>query len=247
MSDTTSNLPICIHCGTPRPADESLCPTCGKPWIDVRITPPTEPAVPPVAPAAGAVAGAAAVAATSPPPVPPPGPEDLAPHDTGEFGLDDWTLPPDPPKSKAIWLVPIILVLAVGGFWAYVAFSGGSTGDTTTTTADTTTTTAAQDTTTTSESQDTTTTTQGTTTTIAAFPPASSWPAAGDPVDQVDLTLMAAGIGPIDFGTTLADSSGILVASLGEAEAAGDDDVCFPEEAYWLQWGSLRAIFDGYE
>ncbi len=244
MSETTSNLPICIHCGTPRPADESVCPSCGKPWIDVHIAPPSEAAVPPES---AAVAGAAvAAAATPPPPVDPPGVPDLAPHDTGEFGLDEWTLPPDPPKSKAIWLIPIVLVLLIGGFWAYVAFFGGSSTETTTTTSPETTTTIA-DTTTTTEPQETTTTTSATTTTIAAFPPASDWPAAGDPVAQEDLTLMAAGIGPIEFGSTLADSSGILVASLGEAEVAGDDDVCFPEEAYWLQWGPLRAIYDGYE
>lgn len=247
MSDTTSNLPICIHCGTPRPADETLCPSCGKPWIDVQIAPPGEPGVPPAAVAAGAAAGVAA-ATPNPPTPPPPSADDLPPHDTGEFGLDEWTLPPEPPRSRAIWLVPIVLLLGVGAFWAYVAFFGGSSTPTTIA-ADTTTSTAAQDTTTSSQPDETTTTSQPdeTTTTLPAFPPASSWPAVGDPVDQADLTLQAAGIGPIDFGATLAESAGILVASLGEAEVAGNDDVCFPEEQYWLQWGPLRALFDGFE
>jgi hypothetical protein len=240
MSDTTSNLPICIHCGTPRPADESACPSCGKPWIDVQIAPPAEPVIPPIVPV---VAGATAAAATPPPPAS----DDLAPHDTGEFGLDEWTLPPDPPKSKTIWLVPIVLLLAVGAFWAYVAFFGGSTSDTTTTTAADTTTTTSADTTTSSEPDDTTTTSEPTTTTVAAFPPPSTWPAVGDPVDQADLTLQAAGIGPISFGTPLSEAAGVLVASLGEAEVAGNDDVCVPEEQYWLQWGPLRALFDGTE
>ncbi|MCL1598317.1 MAG: hypothetical protein M3094_03975, partial [Actinomycetia bacterium] len=40
MDTTSSQLPICIHCGTPRPADETLCPTCGKPWIDTKVETP---------------------------------------------------------------------------------------------------------------------------------------------------------------------------------------------------------------
>jgi hypothetical protein len=71
--------------------------------------------------------------------------------------------------------------------------------------------------------------------------------AIGDPIPQADLTLQAAGIGPIAFGTPLSDAAGSLVASLGEAEVAGNDDVCVPEEQYWLQWGPLRALFDGTE
>ncbi len=246
MSDTTSNLPICIHCGTPRPADETLCPNCGKPWIDVHIE--AVPVVPPAAVVAGAAAGAAAVAAGAAAAVPPPpSTGDLAPHDTGEFGVDEWTLPPEPPKSKAIWLVPLVLLLGVGAFWAYVAFFSGDS--TSTTLAAETTTTEATDSTTTTQGDETTTSSQPdeTTTTTVAFPPASSWPAVGNPVPQDELTLKAAGIGPIDFGTTLAESAGILVASLGEAELAGNDDVCVPEEQYWLQWGPLRALFDGFE
>ncbi|MFV2001111.1 MAG: hypothetical protein ACC654_12180, partial [Acidimicrobiia bacterium] len=46
MSKTSSHLPVCVHCGTARPADETLCPTCGKPWIDTTI----ESAAPVVAP-----------------------------------------------------------------------------------------------------------------------------------------------------------------------------------------------------
>jgi hypothetical protein len=79
MNTTSSQLPICVYCGTPRPADETLCPTCGKPWIDTTIqTKPASGATPPaVAPAsdtdaeagyddggadAGAVVAATAVA-----------------------------------------------------------------------------------------------------------------------------------------------------------------------------------------
>ena len=48
MNTTSSHLPICVHCGTPRPADETLCPKCGKPWIDTTIeSAPVAGAVPP--------------------------------------------------------------------------------------------------------------------------------------------------------------------------------------------------------
>ncbi|MCB1245993.1 MAG: zinc ribbon domain-containing protein [Acidimicrobiia bacterium] len=235
MSDTSASLPICIHCGTPRPADETVCPECGQPWMDVRIAPPPVATPPPV----GAPVAAAAAAAM--------GPEEPLPHDTGEFGMDDWTLPPEPPKrSAALWLIPIVLLLAVGAFWIWVVFAGGN--DTTTTTqagADTTTT-AAQDTTTT-VAQDTTTTTEGTTTTTLGYPPATAWPPVGDPVPQDDLGLKAAGVGPIDFGAPIAEAAGILVSSLGDAEAAGVDDACQTGDVYWLQFGPLRAIFDGFD
>ena len=59
--------------------------------------------------------------------------------------------------------------------------------------------------------------------------------------------MKASGLGEIQLGSSLADVSGRLVASLGLAESAGDSDLCQPEEAYWLQWGPLRVIFDGYE
>ncbi len=239
MSETTSNLPICIHCGTARPADETLCPNCGKPWIDVTIEQPPTASAAPTPPAA--------VGATTPPTAPPPVPAPAAPeprHDTGEFGLDEWTLPPEPPKSKAIWAIPVVLLVGVVGFWVYFGFINGSGTTTTlaaveTTTTQVDTTTTAPDTTTTSDTSSTTTTT------LPPFPSASAWPAVGDPIDQADLGLKAGGIGPIDFGAPLPEAAGILVSSLGEAEAAGIDDVCEPGEAYWLQWGPLRAIFDG--
>ncbi len=43
MNTTSSHLPICVHCGTPRPADETLCPVCGNPWIDTTIEPAHDP------------------------------------------------------------------------------------------------------------------------------------------------------------------------------------------------------------
>ena len=34
---TSTHLPLCVYCGTARSADESRCPHCGRPWIDVRV------------------------------------------------------------------------------------------------------------------------------------------------------------------------------------------------------------------
>ena len=34
---TSTHLPLCVYCGTARSADETRCPQCGRPWIDVRV------------------------------------------------------------------------------------------------------------------------------------------------------------------------------------------------------------------
>ena len=233
MSDeTSSQLPVCIYCGTPRPADESTCPECGKPWIDVSVSDAAPPA---------AVAGAAAAAASFPPP---------GMDDTGEFDFDDWTLPPEQPRSKAMWVIPILLLIAVIVVWAVVFIDRGSTPDTTIAAGTTTTTspvTTMPETTTTTMPETTTTTVPETTTTTIPYPLPSDWPATGDPIDLDELTLKAAGIGELDFGTPIADVAGQLTASAGEAQEAGIEDTCGPEEGYWLQFGALRATFDGWE
>jgi hypothetical protein len=174
----------------------------------------------------------------------------IEPHDTAELGLDEWTLPPEPPKRRPLWLIPVGLVAAIMVFWAYVYFADSST---------TTTTVVAEAPTSTSPSttaptttvavlvNETTTTVPPTTTTTVSYPPASAWEESGQGLSTAQLAMKASGLGAIDIGSSLADVSGQLVASLGEAESAGDSDLCQPEEAYWLQWGPLRAIFDGYE
>jgi hypothetical protein len=160
--------------------------------------------------------------------------------------MDEWTMPPDPPeRSKAVWLIPLVLFVGVVGFWAYVAFGDNSAAPTTTLGAIDSTTPTVADTTTTTTNPDTTTTVDTTTTTLP-YPPASSWPASGDPVDQADLGLAASGIGDVAFGTPIAEAAGILAASLGESELSGNDDACQPGEIYWLQWGPLRVLFDGF-
>jgi len=252
MTDTSSSLPICVYCGTHRPADETLCANCGKPWIDVSVDDPETPIVPTSEAAATSVVAASGPAASSqatPPQVPPPAAGSLSADDTGEFSFDDWTLPPEPKGGKAKWFIPIILLLALGGVWALVFMDRGAPAATTTLVASETstslaTTTTAADTTTTQA--DTTTTTP--TTTTVPWPAADTWAAVGDAIPVTELGLKASGIGPIDLGTTIDASAGALVASLGAGDAAGfDTSMCDGTEWYWLTCGDLWGIFDGYD
>ena len=247
MTDTSSHLPVCVYCGTPRPADETSCPNCGKAWIDVKVddTATHDPVAAPVVPQE---AEEELEPADGPPVVPPPVP---AVDDTGEFDFEDWTLPPEKPRSRARWIIPILLLIAVAIVWGFVFLDWGSSSSTTTIAAATTT---IPEVTTTTAAETTTTATEGTTTTVAetttttiAFPPPADWAPVGDPIPREDLTLRAEGIGPLDFGTDITEIAGRLRASLGEAESSGVDGLCPPAETYWLQWGELLAIFDSFE
>jgi hypothetical protein len=238
MSEKPPNDSVCIHCGTSRPVDEELCPNCGKPWIDEKVDDLEPVPAPPGGDDTGAQeagAAAAAVAATT---------DGL--DDTGEFSFDDWTMPPEKPRSRAKWLIPIILLAAVAVVWGLVFLdSDGSPGTTiaapTTTEASATTDAPADDTPTTTAPETTTTTT------TIDYPPPSAWEAVGDPIDTADLTLKATAIGPLDFGTSIEEVAGRLTASLGTADESGVDGLCPPQETYSLQWGELLAIFDGFE
>jgi hypothetical protein len=241
MSNTSSNLPVCIHCGTPRPADETLCPNCGKPWIDVNVEDAAEQGV-----VSGAVAAAAAAAAKAEAPSSPSTPPPL--DDTGDFDFDDWTLPPEPKRSKALWLIPVVILLGVVALWFVVFVDGDGDNTTPIVVVASTSSTLATTTTMSVTTTEATTSTSSTTTTTVPYPPADSWKAVGDPIPISDLALKAAGIGPIEFGIPIAESAGALVASLGTADDSGvDPDGCQDTEWYWLEWGDLRGIFDGYE
>ena len=247
MSESPPSEGVCIHCGTSRPVDEQLCPSCGKPWIDERV----DDIAPPVVPAAAATNGDSDTEDTPADPAPAAAAAGAAAakslDDTGEFDFAEWTMPPEQPKSRAVWLIPVILLIAAAAVWALVFLDDDPTTATTiaapTTTAAVTTTQAA----TTTVPEGTTTTVGGSTTTTIAYPPPSAWDPVGEPIDPADLTLRAAAIGPIDFGTSTEETAGRLTASFGEAEGSGIDDLCPPDESYYLQWGELKAIFDGFD
>lgn len=186
-------------------------------------------------------------AAAEPAPTPPVVPPAHADDDTGEFSFDDWTMPPERRRRVAIWLIPLLIIITGVGIWAVIFLDSGSSP--TTTVAATpnslppaTVNVIASSTTTTLPPP---TTTAAPTTTVAAFAQPSQWALQSAPVDPTELTLKAAGIGPIDIGTPIEEAAGVLTASLGEADAAGIDGVCQPLESYWLQWGRLKVIFDG--
>jgi hypothetical protein len=192
-------------------------------------------------------AGVAATSATESPSAPTPPPASPPIDDTGEFDFDAWTLPPEPKRSKALWLVPLILLLGVVALWFAVFVDRDGEAAAPTIAAASTSTTSAISTTMAVSTTAATTTSSTTTTTLALYPPADSWGPVGDPVPTSKLVLKAAGIGPIGFGTAIADSAGALVASLGKAQEAGiDPDSCPGTEWYWLDWGDLRGFFDGY-
>jgi len=231
MTNTSSHLPVCVHCGTPRPADETLCPNCGKPWIDLSVE--------------DATAVVAATPEVVPPSTPPPPQQPL--DDTGEFDFDDWTLPPEPTRSRALWLIPLVVILGVAALWFVVFVESDGEDSAPNIVVASTSISLATDTTAVVATTDATTTSSSTTTTLILYPPADSWKPIGDSIPTSELSLKAAGIGPIDFETPITDSAGALVASLGKAQAAGIDSQSCPDtEWYWLDWGDLRGFFDGY-
>jgi hypothetical protein len=175
--------------------------------------------------------------------VPPP-PVVTERDDTGEFAFDAWTQPTeeDHKRGRTAWLVPAGLVIAILAAIAWLVFTGDDAPSTTTVVALSTTTTPE-----TTTSAAVTTTTQAPTTTAIVFPLPGDWPPEGEPIDTADLTLKQSAIGPIDIGTPIGDVAGTLTSSLGEATASGVDGLCPPDESYWLEFGQLTAVFDGFD
>jgi len=197
--------------------------------------------------ATGTVAAAAAATGDHEPPAPPP-PAGI--DDTGEFDFDSWTLPPEPKPRRARWLIPIVLLIGVVVLWSFVFVNRDSASPPTTIAALETTTTQQTTTSTTQAPSSATANTDATTTTtlVPVYPAADSWDSIGDPIPIAELGLRASGIGPIAFGAPVAETAGALVASLGSAQISGfDDQLCASQDWYWITWGDLRAIFDGYD
>lgn len=266
---TSTHLPLCVYCGTARPADESRCPQCGRPWIDVRVgfggRETDRVKIP-------AMVGAASSAATAPAPAAAPdtavtaAPQDppvLASEAEEAPALDaDDEAPPPPdadvadgdttpdPSQRFVWLIPAliagaaIIVVALFGLGlldgeAEPEAAAAPTVAPTPTTAAPTTTTEAP----------TTTTAPSTTTTTTTIPEPADIPPVGNAISMSSLTLKAGGIGPVVLGDGALDAVGRLVASLGRPEETGIADetlgLCPGEDGRFVRWSGLTAVVSG--
>lgn len=255
MATTTTSLPLCVYCGTARPADQSACPACSRPWIDVRVG--AEPidigaAIGPSTLTADTEEANGAVAS---------GPVDTAeipivaaeaPFDADEHG--DWDPPPKKRRDWSMWAIPALLAVAVIAVYALIffgAFDGSNDSATTTPTTIAIAAPATPETTVppTTEAPATTTTTTEPPTTTTTIPGPETLIASGDAVSPSRLTLRAAGVGPIEFETPAPEALGTLITSLGEADETGSDGIepwlCPGAEGMWVRFAELTAIFAG--
>lgn len=250
---TSAQLPLCVYCGTERPADHSRCATCGRTWIDIRVGVSERI---PVAAAVGASVDSgqhSSVAFADP----------TAPEERGDEFLadwDPWSVPSATPNDRMRWLIPGVLAGAVVIVYGLIFLgflddgpapttSVAGAPETTVAPATTAAPPATQVTTTTTTeaaSSDATTSTTTSTTTVDFT---AMFSASGEPVSLSNLTLRSTSIGPIDFGTAAPEAAGRLVASLrvpDEGGVAGSDlGLCQGESGFWLRWGELTAVFVG--
>jgi len=241
---TSTHLPLCIYCGTARPADETRCPHCGRPWIDVRVGSSGEEAAP-------VAAAAAAEAAAAVPPPPPPPDAETAESDTTEDepdGTDDTGTG----NNRSMWLIPALIVAVAVAVFALFQFGvlDGGTG----TVAAPAPTTAAPTVVPSTTPSASTSSTAAPTTTSSTVPP-TTIPGPGDiapigePIPLPSLTLRSGGLGPIDFGAPAADAMGRLVSSIGEPSETGaaneDLGLCAGDDGRFVRWDGLTAILSG--
>ncbi|MEA2057291.1 MAG: hypothetical protein U9O63_01090, partial [Actinomycetota bacterium] len=80
-------------------------------------------------------------------------------------------------------------------------------------------------------------------------PPPDSFRPVGEAIPIEELTLRAAGVGPIVLGTESEEAIGRLVASLGPADDTGpagtELGMCAEDDGIWVRWGDLTAIVEG--
>ena len=242
---TSTQLPLCVYCGTARPADQTRCPQCGRPWIDVRVGAQAENRVPVMAGVAAA-GGQATVEATPPPAPPPPA---SASDEAGPPPVDDE--PPHDPNSRFKWVIPALIAAVAVAVIALFAF-GVLDGTDEPTAAPATTlpvvpTTAVP--TTVPPAPVTTAAPTTTSTTTTTIPDPSSFAAVGTAIPASALTLTASGIGPIAFDDAAPDAIGRLVASLGEPEetgSAGEDlGLCANDDGRFARWAGLTVVVSG--
>ena len=240
---TSTQLPLCVYCGTARPADHSQCPDCGRPWIDVRVGAMAESRV-------HVAVGAATTTET-----PNVSSIPITSAEGGEPDADELTVvladAEDERAPRFRRAIPILLGLSALGVIAMFASglldenpaeSAPPTAQITATTQATAPPTSAPAPTTTAPPP----TTTSPTTTIPAL---SLIGASGDPVVTSRLTLKAGGIGPIETGTPAQEALGRLVASLGAPEEVGvagtEHGLCEGDDGRYVRWAQLTVIVLG--
>jgi hypothetical protein len=220
------NSATCIYCGSQRPTDEDLCPTCGRPWIDQWIE---EAGV-------GSVSAGAAAAQLQ------LGVEPDAATSTTAAAATTTATAVGSGRRWRPWIIAGLIaaaVLAVYGVVFGIALSDADSSPSTTGNtiglASTTTETVAPTTTAAPAPPTTTTTT--------LFPPI---PAVGEPIPLDELTLGAFSLGPLEFGDTNDEPLGRLVATLGQPDDLRDigeeDGLCATDSGTEARWGWLTAI-----
>jgi len=269
---TSTHLPLCVYCGTARPADQTRCPHCGRPWIDVRIGGAAEEGersrVPAMVGATAAV-GVDDQATEAPPDASTTVPaatviDDHAADDPGEpaspppeTATDSGDVPPPfgstddssgDSSQRFVWLIPALIAAAAVVVVALFGFGLLDNPEPVPTAAPTTvpapTTTAP-----TTTSQAPTTTAVPSTTTTTTIPAPAAIAPVGDAISMSSLTIRTAGIGPILLGGPAPDAIGRLVASLGRPEeigVAGEElGLCAGEEGRFVRWAGLTAVISG--
>lgn len=240
---TSAQLPLCVYCGTARPADHSQCPDCGRPWIDVRV---------------GAMAKSrvhVAVGAATTTETPNVSSIPITRAEGGEPDNDQLTVVlADDEEGRAPRFrraIPIVLGLSALGVIAM--FASGlldeNPAEPAPPTAQATATTQATAPPTSAPAPTTTAPPPTTTSPTTTIPALSLIGASGDPVVTSRLTLKAGGIGPIETGTPAQEALGRLVASLGAPEEVGvagtEHGLCEGDDGRYVRWAQLTVIVLG--
>lgn len=239
MADTRTQ-PLCIYCGTARPASTGTCPTCGRAWIDSLIAEPQRRAD-----SEHSLA-----------------PSELQPYPSIEHENLPLTPMPEPQRRTGLIVAAAAVLVAVGALIVVANLNGA--GDevaaSTTTVAASTTTTPSDATseppeaTTTTAIVESSTTTEAATTTTTTEAPAPAIDAIGDPIPLSEIGLGAFALGPFDFEVAAAEPLGRLAATFGQPDAVAAADaawgLCEDDTGRVIQWGPLSVItvvVDGQE
>ena len=269
---TSTHLPLCVYCGTARPADQTRCPHCGRPWIDVRIGGTAEaanrsrvPAIVGTAAATGATVSS--VTSTDDAPV---ASLEVGYHRAGDgdagaapsqrdTATDATDVPPPfvtdedqetDASQRFVWLIPALIaaaaVIVVGLFGSGLLDRSEPVAAPIPATTPVPTTAAPA---TTTQAPTTTTAAPTTTVTTTTLPAPAAIAPVGDAIPMSSLTLRAAGIGPVLIGDAAPEAMGRLVASLGRPEelgAAGEElGLCAGEEGRFVRWAGLTTVVSG--